>query len=238
MHARAPAQKKIWELIAITPLMFLVLTGAASTAADDDARQQVLVDRAALTLEKFLNDPEMDWLQKNLPYAKGVFIVPTLVKAGFIWGGSGGNGVLLKRDQETNTWSQPGFYGMGSVSFGLQIGGSVAEVVMLIMTRRGMESIYTANVKLGGNASVAAGPVGIGAEGATSITMSADMVSFMRAKGAYAGVSLDGALIKISHNANKAYYGRDVRPVDIFVQRTVGNPGSAKLRDILNQASR
>jgi lipid-binding SYLF domain-containing protein len=238
MHARATARKKLWELIAITPLMFLVLTGAASTAADDAARQQALVDQAALTLEKFLNDPNMDWLQKNLPYAKGIFIVPTLVKAGFFWGGSGGNGIVLKRDRETNTWSPPGFYGMGSVSFGLQIGGSVAEVVMLIMTPRGMESIYTANVKLGGNASVAAGPVGIGAEGATSITMSADMVSFMRAKGAYAGVSLDGALIKISHNANRAYYGREVRPVDIFEQRTVGNPGSAKLRDILNRASR
>lgn len=238
MHARAPVLKKMWGRIAIISLMFLVLTGAASTAVDDAARQQVLVDRAALTLEKFINDPEMDWLQKNLPYAKGVFIVPTLVKAGFIWGGSGGNGVLLKRDQETNTWSPPGFYGMGSVSFGLQIGASVAEVVMLIMTRRGMESIYTSNVKLGGNASVAAGPIGIGAEGATSITMSADMVSFIRAKGAYAGVSLDGALIKISQNANRAYYGREVRPVDIFVQRAVDNPGSAKLRGILKEASK
>jgi lipid-binding SYLF domain-containing protein len=94
------------------------------------------------------------------------------------------------------------------------------------------------NVKLGGNASVAAGPVGIGVEGATPITMSADMVSFVRAKGAYAGASLDGALIKISNNANKAYYGEVVRPVDIFVKRTVSNSGSALLRNVLNRASK
>jgi lipid-binding SYLF domain-containing protein len=238
MCTHAKALKKIRELIAIMTVTVLLSMVLSPSAVADDDRQQVLVDQAALTLEKFLNDPEMDWLQKNLTYAKGVFIVPTLVKAGFIWGGSGGNGVLLKRDQETNSWSQPGFYGMGSVSFGLQIGASVAEVVMLIMTRRGMESIYTSNVKLGGNASVAAGPVGIGAEGATSITMSADMVSFIRAKGAYAGVSLDGALIKISHNANKAYYGKEVRPVDIFERQTVDNPGSAELRNRLNQASK
>jgi lipid-binding SYLF domain-containing protein len=215
-----------------------VLAICSSSARADATQQQVLVDQAAATLEKFLVDPNMDWLQKNLPYTRGIFIVPTLVKAGFIWGGSGGNGVVLKRDQKTNTWSQPCFYGMGSVSFGLQIGASVAEVVMLIMTQRGLESLYTSNVKLGGNASVAAGPVGIGAEGATPITMSADMVSFIRAKGAYAGVSLDGALIKISNNANKAYYGRTVRPVDIFVKESVANSGTAKLRNTLNQASR
>lgn len=238
MRCRPIFLRKFWILLLLT---FVVLSPFAlpiPPAGAADSQQQALVDRAAQTVEEFLNDPDMAWLRKNIKYAKGVFIVPTLIKAGLIWGGSGGEGVILTRDQQTNTWSHPGFYGMGSVSFGLQIGGEVAELVMLIMTRRGVESIYTSNVKLGGNASVAAGPVGIGIEGATPITMSADMVSFVRAKGLYAGASLDGALIKISSNANKAYYGRKVRPVDIFVKQTVSNAGSSKLRNILNQASK
>jgi lipid-binding SYLF domain-containing protein len=204
----------------------------------EPTQEQVLVDKATITLNNFLKDPNMGWIRNNLQYAKGVFIVPTLVKAGFFWGGSGGDGVVLARDPKTNTWSQPGFYAMGSVSFGLQFGGEVAEVVMLIMTRRGMEALYSSNIKLGGAASVAAGPVGIGTEGATSITMSVDMLSFVRAKGAYAGVSMDGALIAILGNWNKNYYGQEVRPVDLFVNQSTANSGSLQLRETLRNASK
>ena len=214
------------------------ISSVMPVAAGNPTQQQLLVDRAAYTLKNFIYDSNMKWFRDNLKNAKGLFIVPRLIKAGLLWGGSGGNGVFLVKDPQTGQWSQPGFYGMGSISFGLQIGGEVAEVVILVMTHKGKESLYTDQLKLGGSASVAAGPVGIGTEGATPMTMSADMVSFMRAKGAYAGASLEGALIKTSGNWNKAYYGKTVRPVDIFEKNRVSNPHSVKLLNALNKFGR
>lgn len=223
-------------MILILSLGIIFAIGTPTNAWSSD-KAQLLVDKASITFDHFINDPNMAWFRKNLKSAKGLFIIPALVKAGFIWGGSGGNGVLLVRDQKTGEWSQPGFYSMGSVSFGLQIGGEVAEFVMLIMTQRGLESLYSTNVKLGGTASVAAGPVGIGAEGSTPLNMSADMVSYIKAKGAFAGAALDGALLKTTDGFNKSYYGKAVRPVDIFVTRNVSNPGSDRLRAKLKAAS-
>ena len=217
-------------------LFTVMLTpGVAEVGADTITQQQLLVDRATYTLKNFLYDSQMGWFQENLKNAEGLLIVPKLIKGGFFWGGSGGNGIFVVKDPQTGKWSQPGFYGMGSISFGLQIGGEIAEVVILVMTPKGKESLYTDQLKLGGTASVAAGPVGIGTAGATPMTMSADMVSFIRAKGAYAGASLEGALIKTSANWNKAYYGKYVRPIDIFERKKASNPHSAKLLNTLNK---
>lgn len=215
----------------------LLLTAVTPSTAQSDDKAQLLVDKAGVTLDAFLKDPNMTWFRDNLKYTKGLLILPTIVKGGFFLGGSGGNGVLFARDPKTNKWSGPAFFSMGSVSFGLQIGGQVSEVVMMILTQRGMESLYSSNVKIGGTASAAAGPVGVGAEGSTALNMSADMLTFVRAKGAFVGVALDGALLKITEGYNRAYYGKTVRPVDIFVTRKVNNPGSSKLRAELQEAS-
>lgn len=222
-------------IIVIFVVAFLFTAVTASNAQSDKA--QLLVDKAGVTLDAFLKDPNMTWFRDNLKYTKGLLILPTIVKGGFFLGGSGGNGVLFARDPKTNKWSGPAFFSMGSVSFGLQIGGQVSEVVMMILTQRGMESLYSSNVKIGGTASAAAGPVGVGAEGSTALNMSADMLTFVRAKGAFVGVALDGALLKITEGYNRAYYGKTVRPVDIFVTRKVNNPGSSKLRAELQEAS-
>ena len=227
--------KGIVFIIIVCLLMTASGVSVLPAAAGSSTKQQLLVDRAAYTLKNFVYDSQMKWFRDNLKNAQGVFIVPKLIKGGFLFGGSGGNGVFLVRDTKTGQWSQPGFYGMGSISFGLQIGGELAEVVILVMTPKGKESLYTDQLKLGGSASVAAGPVGIGAEGATPLTMSADMISFIRAKGAYAGASLEGALIKTSANWNKAYYGTIVRPVDIYEKNRVKNPDSANLVNALNK---
>ena len=215
-------------------VMILVwLTGASvGSAAEDPVQQQGLVDKALVTFRNFRADPEMEWLQKNLKDYKGVLIIPSLLKAGFILGGSGGSGVLLARDAKTGNWSQPAFYTVGSVTFGLQIGGESAEVIMLIKTQKALDALYTMEFKLGGDASVAMGPVGIGAKSAVT----ADIVSFSKSKGLFAGLNLEGSLVKVSDSSNKAYYGKAVSPVDIIVKNAASNQGSANLREELKKA--
>jgi lipid-binding SYLF domain-containing protein len=124
---------------------------------------------------------------------------------------------------------------LGSVSFGLQIGAESSEVIMQIRTQRGLESLYGTDFKLGGDTSVALGPVGVGAAGKG---VTADLVSFSRAQGAYAGLSLDGSMVKVSDDFNKDYYGKSVRPVDILVKKDVSNSGSARLRKALVKAEK
>ena len=198
--------------------------------AQEDLKPQILVDQALVTLDKFVKQPDMEWLKSHLGDSKGVLIVPHLLKAGFIFGGSGGRGVMLVRDPKTGEWSEPGFYSLGSVSFGLQIGGESSEVIIQVRTQRGLESLDGTSFKLGGDTSVAVGPVGAGAAGKG---LTADLVSFSVAQGAYAGLSLDGSMVKVNDDFNKAYYGKAVRPIDIFVKKDVSNPGSKKLRQAL-----
>ncbi len=207
---------------------------AAPAGAGEALKQQLLVDEACVALSNFVAEPDMEWLRAHFKDSKGALIIPTMVKAGFIFGGSGGRGVLLARDAKTGQWSQPVFYDLGSVSFGLQIGAETAAVILLVRTQRGMEGLYGSSFKLGADVSVAVGPVGMGAA-AKSVT--ADLVSFFQTKGAYAGISLDGSVIEVNGDWNKTYYGKDVRPVDILVKKDVSNPQSAKLREALFKAS-
>ena len=208
---------------------------ALPTMAQEDLKPQILVDQALLTLNNFVVEKDMEWFKNHLKDSKGILIVPQLVKAGFIFGGSGGRGVVLIRDPKTGQWSQPGFYSLGSVSFGLQIGAESSSVIMQVRTQRGLESLYGTSFKFGGDCSVAAGPVGVGAS-AKGVT--ADMVSFSRSQGAYAGISFDGSMVKVNEDFDKAYYGKSVRPTDIFVKKNVSNPGSANLRKALKKAEK
>lgn len=201
--------------------------------AKDDLKAQILVDQALATLNDFVAEKDMAWFKNHLKESKGILIIPQLLKAGFIFGGSGGRGVVLVRDEKTGQWSQPGFYSLGSVSFGLQIGVESASVIMQVRTQRGLESLYGTSFKLGGDCSVAAGPVGVGVSGKG---VTGDMISFSRAQGAYAGISFDGSMVKVNEDFDKAYYGKDVRPVDIFVKKSVSNKGSANLRKALKKA--
>lgn len=203
-------------------------------AAADPVEQQGTVDKALVTFRSFMVDKDMDWFHKNLKNAKALLIVPNLLKAGFILGGSGGSGVLVARDKKTGDWSQPAFYTLGSVTFGLQIGGESAEVIMMIQTQKALDALYTTEFKLGGDASVAAGPVGVGSKSAVM----GDVVSFAKSKGLFAGLNLEGSMVKVSDGSNKAYYGKAVSPLDIIVKGAVSNPGSAKLREALKEAAK
>ncbi len=186
-----------------------------------------LVDKATITMRRFLQDEQMSWLRKHLKEAKGVIIIPQLIKGAFFIGGSGGSGVLLAR-YPGNNWSYPAFYTLGSVSIGLQFGGEVSEIVLLIMTQKGIDAFLSTAVKLGGDLSVAAGPVGMGAK-----AQLVDVLAFGRSKGAFIGISLEGAVIKPRDSWNRIYYGKPVRPVDIIYGRLVKNPHADPLRSLL-----
>jgi lipid-binding SYLF domain-containing protein len=200
----------------------LFLPAPASAASEE----QLLVDKARITFESFMSDPNMSYLKAHLKEAKGILIVPSLLKAGFIFGGSGGSGVLIVNDAKKAQWSQPAFYTIGSVSFGLQIGGEAAEVIMMVRTQKAVDALLTTSVKLGGDTSISAGPVGAGAKS----NVMADIFSFSRSQGAFAGLALDGSVVATRDEWNATYYGKPASPVDILVTNSVSNPGSAEFR--------
>jgi lipid-binding SYLF domain-containing protein len=228
---RGRAWVRLFVATTVIAAMFLAAAPRAMAAADEEDAQGI-VDKARVTLSGFLRDNDYDFLRRYIKKAKGVLIYPQVLKAGFIFGGSGGNGVLLIKDDKTGDWSNPVFYTLGSVSFGLQIGGEAAEVVLLVMSQKGVDSLLTSKFKLGGDTSIALGPVGAGAK--SDIT--ADFVSFAKSKGLYAGLNLDGSYVDVRESLNKAYYGTAVTPVDITVKKSVSNKGAVPLREELKKA--
>ncbi len=207
-------------------VLFMLAFALGACTSDTEDEQHALVENANASAKRFAADPDMAWFRDNLDDAEGVLIIPTSLKAGFIIGGSGGSGVMLARRPETG-WSYPAFYTMGSVTFGLQIGGEVQEIVLVIMSKAGRDAMLTNDFKLGADISVAAGPVGAGAKAQT-----ADVLAFSRTKGGlYGGLNLEGAVIATREGWNRAYYGEDVRAVDILITGTASNPGADPLRE-------
>lgn len=213
----------------------LLLTGLWGVAQAKEAANPVeLLEDASTTLKHFLDDKQMGWLHQNLKKAKAVLIVPSLVKVGFFLGGAGGNAVLFARDEKTGEWSQPVFYNLGHVSFGLQFGGEEQEVLMLIQTQKALRGLYKLDFKLGGDTSMAAGPIGGGVSG----TVKADIISFAYSKGVFAGAAFEGAVMQPNKELSQAFYKKTVSPRDILVNKKVSNPQADKLREELRTASK
>lgn len=218
----------IAALLVLIALLALPRPGVPASYA---LAAQALVDKAAPVVKRFAADKDFTIFQEHVKKAKALLILPRVVKAGFFWGGSGGNGVLVVKDEKTGAWSQPAFYTIGSVSFGLQVGAQEAEVIMLAMSQKAIDTLFSSSFKFGGDLSVAAGPEGVGAKR----IVTADFVSFSKAKGLYAGIDFEGSGVQVRDDLNKAYYGKSVRPVEIIVQKTVSNPRSAELHAVLEK---
>lgn len=215
-------------LLAGAILIGMTVAPTASSAADI-AEQQQLVDKATLTLKAFAADPGLNAaLREWAPETRALFIVPQFIRGAFVFGGAGGSGLLLVRDEKTGNWGDPVFYTIGSASFGLQIGGDVSEIVLLVRTTKGLEEFYRSDFKLGANAGMAVGPVG---EGASVHGLAADMIAYARKQGAFAGIAINGAFVAVANEANEAYYGRPVRPTDIAIKQSAYNPQSLDLRN-------
>ena len=208
---------------------------AGSGAALAQAEQQKLVDDAATSFSNFMRDPDMTWLQQNIGRAKAVMIAPALLKAGFIFGGSGGRAVVLAHDAKSGKWVGPAFYTMATASVGFQAGIQVSEALTLVMTDKALNSLLSTSVKLGGDASVAAGPVGAGAKS----DVVADFIAFSRAKGVYGGLNLDGTVIGISNDWNEVYYNKKgILPPDVLVRVSAHNKGGDKLIAEVSRAAK
>ena len=198
------------------------LASCAATGTKEDAGSSVRA--AESTLTNFANDPEMIWMHAHIKDAKAVLVSPRIIKAGLIFGGSGGSGVLMVR--EGGGWAGPAFYNIAGASFGFQAGAEASEMVALVMSDQALNSLMSISFKLGGDVSVAAGPVGIGA----SAPVNADMVIFSRSKGLYGGLNIDGSVISTDDTGNKSFYGRAATAVDILIKRNVSSPDSASIQ--------
>jgi lipid-binding SYLF domain-containing protein len=194
--------------------------GAPAAAKVSD--QQKLVDDSTATLKEFLNDKQMTWLNANIGKSKAVIIAPSIVKAGFIFGGSGGQGVVLARGKD-GKWSAPAFYKLGTASVGFQAGVSDSAMVALVMNQKALDSLMAGSFKLGADVSVAAGPVGGGAKS----NLKADVIAYSKSKGLYGGVNFSGTGIATNNNWSERFYGvKPLTPIDILVKRSV-KPGTA-----------
>jgi SH3 domain-containing YSC84-like protein 1 len=209
-------------------LLVLLMATMAAVAVDDE-REQERVKDAGVVLKEILNIPD-DIPQDLLDKAECVIILPSVKKGAFGIGGSYGRGVMVCRSGEhyKGRWGAPALYALEGVSIGFQLGGQATDFVLLVMNPRGAESLLHSKVKLGADASAAAGPKGRTAEGATDIVMQAEILSYSRNKGLFAGISLEGSTLRSDGSANEKLYGRRLSAQDIIRGGKVGVPASAQ----------
>jgi lipid-binding SYLF domain-containing protein len=220
---------RLLSVLALCPAMAF----AAAQPEEDRVRQ------AGDVMKEILNIPD-DIPQDLLDKAECVVILPSVKKGAFGVGGSYGRGVMICRGgpHYTGPWGAPALYALEGVSIGLQLGAQATDFVLLVMNPQGARSLLSSKVKLGADASAAAGPKGRTAEGATDIVMSAEILSYSRNKGLFAGISLEGSTLRSDSNANEKLYGKKLTARDIIVDRKVGVPAAARpLVALLNEKS-
>jgi len=217
-----------------TAIALVAVIGSPPARADNASDAKAVVDKATVTVNTFAKDPNYASMPRLLSKAKAVLVYPQIIEGGFIIGGSGGTGVLLVRDDKTGTFSAPAFYSMGGISIGLLAGGQAAEVMLLINSQKALDSMLSTKVKLGADVAVAVGPMGAG-QGAS---INAAIVSYSRAKGAYASMALDGQVIDVREGLNAAYYGKPVSPAEILIKKSVSNPGAVPLQAALKSIAK
>lgn len=215
--------------ILLSLICIVVLTG---TARAEEAPQRV-VDAALATYRNMTSDPDFANLNSLLARAKAVVIVPEMIKGGFIIGGEWGQGVMLARDAATGAWSEPAFVTLASGSIGLQIGGSVSQVVLVVMTDTGLDAMLKDKVTLGGGASVAAGPVGAGVNAQSTSDINDDVYSYAKSQGLFAGAAIEGAVLEPDPERNRFYYGAEFSTRQIVLDQAAGNAGADALRAAL-----
>ena len=207
--------------------VFVVLLSGVVAFADD-AREEDRVKDAGTVLKEILNIPD-DIPQDLLDKAECLIILPSVKKGAFGIGGSYGRGVMVCRSGEhyKGKWGAPALYALEGVSIGFQLGGQATDFVLLVMNPKGAESLLYSKVKLGADASAAAGPKGRTAEGATDVVMSAEILSYSRNKGLFAGISLEGSTLRSDGSANEKLYKRKLTAKEIIRGGKVGIPASA-----------
>ena len=222
----------------LSSLMALVLL-AMPLLASGDKKETDRLDNCGMVIKEVMDIPD------NIPEdlidkADCIIVFPSVLKAAFIVGGSYGRGAMTCRSGEhfTGPWSAPTMMALEGGSVGLQLGGQATDFVLLVMNPRGAHSILSSKVKLGGDASVAAGPVGRTANASTDVTMRAEVLSYSRNRGLFAGLSLEGSTVRPDNDANERIYGKKVEAESIVFKGAVAVPSAAqKMVAYLNQKS-
>ncbi len=220
-------------------LMALALTAIPALAAPDNDRVTDRVENAGLVLGEILNIPD-DIPPDLLNKAECVLIYPSVLKFAIGFGGSYGRGVMVCRSGEhfTGPWGAPSMAALEGGSFGLQLGGQATDFVLLVMNPRGAKAILDSKVKLGAGMSAAAGPKGRDASASTDVTLRAELLSYSRSRGLFAGISLEGSTLRPDDDANEKLYGKKIAARDIVLNGAVPVPPSGeKLISLLNKKS-
>jgi SH3 domain-containing YSC84-like protein 1 len=195
----------------------------------NDEKEEERVKDAGQVMKEILDIPD-DIPQDLLDKAEWVVVLPSVKKGAFGVGGSYGRGIMVCRSGEhyTGPWGAPALYALEGVSIGFQLGGQATDFVLLVMNPKGARSLLSSKVKLGADASAAAGPKGRTAEGATDVVMNAEILSYSRNKGLFAGISLEGSTLRSDGSANKKLYGKELTAKEIIVEHKVGVPACAR----------
>lgn len=201
-------QKLLVVLVLVCFLTPVVSANEDSKASDANSKASGRIEAAGTVLDEIQGAPDQRIPEEIIGSAECVAVVPSLLNGGFVFGGRYGRGVASCRTEKG--WSAPAFFMIGGGSFGLQIGGQATDVVMLIMNKGGMDNLLSSKFKLGGDASAAAGPVGRHAAADTDWKMRAQVLTYSRSRGLFAGLELNGAVIKQDKDSTRDFYGRMV----------------------------
>jgi lipid-binding SYLF domain-containing protein len=206
----------------------LVLGLAHPSTAADEGSETKRLDKSIETLKQLVKAPDDGIPEYVLKRAEAIVVIPTLVKGGFIIGAEHGKGVMSVRDQTTQRWSVPSFVQITGGSIGWQIGAQSSDMVLLVMNKDGVDDLLTSEFKIGGEASVAAGPVGRSAEAATDGKFNSKILAYSRAKGLFAGLSLEGSALRDDEDANGDFYGREMKARQLFAMPPADVPVAAR----------
>lgn len=219
--------------------MGLLMAASLPLSAAQDKKEADRLQNCGTVLKEILDIPD-DIPQDLLDKADCVIVYPSVLKAAFVIGGSYGRGAMTCRtgEQYTGPWSAPTMMALEGGSVGFQLGGQATDFVLLVMNGRGAHSILSSKVKLGADASVAAGPKGRNAQAATDVTLRAEVLSYSRARGLFAGISLEGSTVRPDNDANERVYGKKVEAESIVFKGAAAVPPAAqRLISYLNQKS-
>ena len=208
----------------IAATVLLVLFASAPPFAQEGVKESDRIHAAITVLDEVMGAKDSSVPGSILEKAEAIAVFPSLVKAGFVVGGSRGRGVISVRDPKSGAWSSPAFLTITGGSFGFQIGVQEVDLVLVVQNRRGLEQLLKNQFKVGADAAVAAGPVGREASASTDIQLRAQILSYSRTRGAFAGVTLNGSTIRQDRDANERFYGLAYRTSQIVDQRLGGSP--------------
>ena len=202
-------------------LLVCAAVSAVPMAQTDEARR---ISEAVTVLNEIMSAGDQSVPNSIMQKAQGIAVFPSMLKGGFVVGGQYGRGVMSARDAKTGAWSSPAFLTITGGSLGFQIGGQAVDLILVIQNRRGLEQLVSNQFKIGADASVAAGPVGRDAGASTDIQMRAQILSYSRTRGLFAGVSLNGTTINQDRDANDRFYGMGYRTGQIVFDGLGGEP--------------